>query len=62
MFSYLKHDFWPFLFCSKIHKLLQIWPQWKSAIKLIKINIVMLFKSLYYIILKVEENKVTLEF
>ena len=34
----------------------------KSAIKLIKINIVMLFKSLYYIILKVEENKVPLEF
>ena len=34
----------------------------KSAIKLIKINIVMFFKSLYYIILKVEENKVPLEF
>ena len=30
----------------------------KSEIKLIKINIVMLFKSLYYIILKVDENKV----
>ena len=34
----------------------------KSAIKLIKINIVILFKSLHYIILKVEENKVPLEF
>ena len=34
----------------------------KSVIKLIKINILMLFKSLCYIFLKVGENKVPLEF
>ena len=34
----------------------------KSAIKLIKIGILMLLNILYYIILKVGENKVLLEF
>ena len=34
----------------------------KSAIQLIKINTVIIFKSLYYIYLKVEEIKVPLEF
>ena len=34
----------------------------KSAIKLIKINILMLLKNLSYIFLKVWENKVPLEF
>ena len=34
----------------------------KSAIKLIKFNILMLLKSLSYIFLKVGENKVPLEF
>ena len=33
----------------------------KSAIKLIKINILMLFKNLYYIYLNVGENKMPLE-
>ena len=34
----------------------------KSAIKLIKIGILMLLKIQYYIVLKVGENKVPLEF
>ena len=33
-----------------------------SAIQLIKMNILMLLKSLFYIFLKVGENKVPLEF
>ena len=34
----------------------------KSAISLIKINILMFLKSLSYIVLKIGENKVPLEF
>ena len=51
-----------FYFVSKYTNYCKNGNNGKSAINLIKINIVMFFKSIYYIILKVEEYKVPLEF